>query len=389
MPIRFYRKKATSPPEEKEQPLIPLFFETSPPKPQLQSPFFRLPRELRDQIYDLVFERTRSRYREGNLQLDILYGPYTGEWRFSRLHKGLLTCKLILSEALEQFYSKAQCLGYTGDQWYQKPSPYRLVSLYRIRKIILDMPSRYIALQLAEWSREPVVDGKMTIVSDFEHSSTVCPGIKPLYQHLRGKEHTIKDIKLKILMPETWRFQKVKSVSKWCVDLSAFDAFGSTFENIEFLIHPPNCERCDPQGVQHMAILYQVLQQKLEMVGKKMIGVGDDDEYGWSARDWVESNESLGWHIKIWKTPGEKSKRDVKADGLQCWKDRNIHQWFRRVPNNEEANNMVTFWTPTTEDVVSVEVWRNGERPGIEKTADSPAEVALAPSYLYPGTGNH
>jgi hypothetical protein len=73
---------------------------------QPNSPFFSLPRELRDIIYDYLFRRTRHRLRIANLRLFIYYDP---QYEFSPTHRPtwLMTCKQMLLEAGDQFHRHA------------------------------------------------------------------------------------------------------------------------------------------------------------------------------------------------------------------------------------------------------------------------------------------
>ena len=47
---------------------------TPPTTEPSNSPLLRLPRELRDQIYDHLFTNARFQYRDADISIDIFYG---------------------------------------------------------------------------------------------------------------------------------------------------------------------------------------------------------------------------------------------------------------------------------------------------------------------------
>jgi hypothetical protein len=91
--------------ESSPAPLIPFFFETEPPLPAAtkDSLFFRLPRELRDEVYGCIWLKTHIRPRELNRIYSFYYGDWSSDACLSKLPRGLLACKLLLSESLEQY----------------------------------------------------------------------------------------------------------------------------------------------------------------------------------------------------------------------------------------------------------------------------------------------
>lgn len=75
------------------------------------SPFFRLSRELRDQIYHYTLLNQRATFIVANISLDVDYfeGSYCEAADTNRKLRWLLASRQLLTEGLDQFYKHA-CL---------------------------------------------------------------------------------------------------------------------------------------------------------------------------------------------------------------------------------------------------------------------------------------
>ncbi|KAF2241570.1 hypothetical protein BU26DRAFT_173082 [Trematosphaeria pertusa] len=121
-----------------------LFFEEITPSPRATaaSPLFRIPTELRELIYDDLWEGVIiSGCVEGACKFRVEYGETDNDGDPEHLLPvWLFTAKQILAEGMRQFYRKARCTHYWKHEnehcGVDSPSStFRLLSLYRIREI--------------------------------------------------------------------------------------------------------------------------------------------------------------------------------------------------------------------------------------------------------------
>lgn len=349
------------------QPLPPLFFETSPPSPTStsSSPLFHLPRELRDQIYDALFTHIRYRCMHGSLQLDIFYGSqesydclglYRPGSQIDKLPVWLLTCKRILSEALTQFYREAQCLDYSGNWRYKKPSSFELVTISRIKRLDLCGITRSIELEFCDGYKDNPIKDSAIIVPILKGDSNRLHGsdLPGLVKQLQGREHRIKDLRLRVALPEARDFAWVWQAKGWVVDLSFLEGLGRTFERVEFVIDPVACVYGSNRdyyklNVRNLAIAYRLLQLELERVGKCLVGLGGIGENGagYKLKDWMgETADRQVWHVEVRKTREGKveGRIEMRFIGLQDWQDSvSGEEFVRSVGQTDVGNGFIEF----------------------------------------------
>jgi hypothetical protein len=140
------------------EPLTPFFFETSPGTFPTDSPFFKLPRELRDEIYDYVLQGLTFNVdmQRAKYPMKFRYGtrsPANSKKRIDSrsaelrlLPRILLISKTFLSELLAAFYVNSS-VELWEDYAEALNSPYALFTPPRIR--VLDLGRLYI--QLSYW----------------------------------------------------------------------------------------------------------------------------------------------------------------------------------------------------------------------------------------------
>ncbi|KAF1834464.1 hypothetical protein BDW02DRAFT_579537 [Decorospora gaudefroyi] len=156
---------------------------SNPPRPS--SPFFRLPRELRDTIYHHVFQHHRFLPASLTPQLNMhlrypiaaplspTHSVFDGSDR--RPHPWMLASKIVFHEALAQFVRRAEWSCYFGRGLRHRPHITPLVSLGRALEASRARPRRlelYVdlayhsnVLDLAAWMRDVCWDD-LTLVVD-------------------------------------------------------------------------------------------------------------------------------------------------------------------------------------------------------------------------------
>jgi len=143
------------------RPVPQFFFELDPPSPfsSLQSPFFRLPLELREKIYHYLWLGKRYfSYNDASFGFLLEYGEYTHDadhessnhfepnpFYDGNLVPWLFTCKQLLAEMMVQFYRVARCTGFVtremaktsaeAEERFIPPSEFRLLNVRRVTKI--------------------------------------------------------------------------------------------------------------------------------------------------------------------------------------------------------------------------------------------------------------
>ncbi|KAF2191995.1 hypothetical protein K469DRAFT_696061 [Zopfia rhizophila CBS 207.26] len=272
----------------------------------------RLPQELRDIIYDYLFQGACYEFDEYQMSFTISYNDDFDS--YSGLPIWLLTCKQILYEALEQFHRQAQCIGYSrrdpesGDDFSSS-----LVSLYRIRTISAHNLQALVIVGDGLFDMYRLNDEKKVL-------ATVLPAqvdgyadnmLHALIHHLQLQGTQLKDFTLRLRFPS--EFPPAHKVEAWKVDFSLFEKLGA-LDRVEFLVDPPLWEMY-PDHIQERATLFPLVQRELLRVGKLLVGL---QGVGWAVRDWFGCNDSnntencLGieheWHLEVKKGVNREQK---------------------------------------------------------------------------------
>ncbi|KAF2733771.1 hypothetical protein EJ04DRAFT_512918 [Polyplosphaeria fusca] len=337
--------------------------------PTSSSPLFKLPREIRDQIYDETFRDCRFKCREGKLSLHFAYGSPRRP-NCNKLPRGLLACKQLLFEGMSQFHRDAVCVRYSAGNENCKPSPSQLLSLYRTSRVLLFSPKMLFPLKFKSGHGRLEDDSSIIVVPDEEASG---PIVQDLCDHFRGRKHGIKSLGMRFRLPEGWQFPWVQNVQRWEVDLSSLEQLGweNSFDRVEFVIETPSLDGTGRDGVnavQGVAIVYRLLQQEVENIAKRLVGARQDEDEC-LVRDWLDGNNkgkdypTGDWHIQVRRAPdGTRPSRAIAHEGLSHWKNIAYGQTsgprFHRLATQESGP--VTFYHKASGDRIEVDVPTDG-----------------------------
>jgi hypothetical protein len=312
---------------EQLRPLTPFFFETSPPTFPTVSPFFRLPREVRDKIYALILQDLALFIRDGpNIQLNILYGTdrhlyspeQTRSWQ--SLPRVFLTNKTLLSELLVEFYEKSRCVAVTP-LWERcapgsfSPGAYTLITLPRLRE--LDLTHAYTMsfslrysftplLKAENQERSPLTTEKpafrctlmSSLSSKFQDSSTQPSPPLVLYtlrERLHGLDHRIREVEYEVDIPggpdRSAGFARdpetKEPIMEWGIDLSELERWMLRSESVVFNVQFPY-RNIWGFIVGDSAKEFEMVQMGLVELGVKLVGARIEDGTGWSMEDRVK-----------------------------------------------------------------------------------------------------
>lgn len=336
---------SNSPHQGEKEPIPQFFFEITPPSPlaNLQAPFFRFPREIRDKIYHYLWVNQKYDHWEPN-------GWFRFEYNWDReiaitddpLPTWLLASKQLLAEAMIQFYRCATCSDFqtitAGGHWKGPSSPYRLLNLNRITKIIngfrhnpcileaitdrFDSPMFYTerehivlsddgllyeanqrrekgeyyrGLDTVQGLEETVLCNRWRtrglVVPDYMSDCHSYNGREPqlrcLIDHFRHRIHSVKDLTLSFQQPLEpqliLRRDRNFYQRNWSVDMFFLERLPCTFDRVEFRLEPwmYTMER---GSWTHM--IFVEIQQEFARVAKVLVG-GNEGGF-WALRDWVE-----------------------------------------------------------------------------------------------------
>ncbi|KAF2191994.1 hypothetical protein K469DRAFT_346046 [Zopfia rhizophila CBS 207.26] len=89
-----------------QEDLVPFFFGESPSSPAAiaLSPLFRIPPELRGNIYNFLYCHMEYGFSDANFWIFLAYRRPSMDAELSKFPLWLLTCKQLLSEGAAQFY---------------------------------------------------------------------------------------------------------------------------------------------------------------------------------------------------------------------------------------------------------------------------------------------
>ncbi|KAF1994429.1 hypothetical protein P154DRAFT_527070 [Amniculicola lignicola CBS 123094] len=115
------------------------FFESSPPtlEATANSPLFKIPLEVRDQIYHYLWTGAEIEQKEEPCPFTIEYPGSEADCYYWERPRCLRASKLVLAEGIGQFYRNARCRAWRNNYHYWdydwEISPYRLMSICRVR----------------------------------------------------------------------------------------------------------------------------------------------------------------------------------------------------------------------------------------------------------------
>jgi hypothetical protein len=283
---------------------------------QESSPFFQLPQEIRDLVYDNLFTNTRfvnwivSRKGRQRYRAQYLYPPpnHLYKWK-STEPVWLLACKQIFFEARQQYFRKA-CCGRIRDT---KPGTTKSIdnltffSLQHVRTL--------------DFSHLPVIFEQPTARQRYRFMTSLLffplPNINASFQKLRMtfRISTIPPRSLdkgEGLGYSLFNFEQIRDM---------------TFDRVEFIIEQPTIGHISQ--INEVVEIYSLLQRQL-IDSAKILTDGHSKsttfhDEGWSVRDWIEEEVKIdlrgnpnrkidvqySWHVEV-----RKKTRDQSHDGL-------------------------------------------------------------------------
>jgi hypothetical protein len=303
-----------------------------------QSPFFRLPRELRDKVYHHLLSGLAYDIRKGSNHFTVEYGHIIPDRSFVRMSSSmsldyvvyipfaglswLLACSTILSEGLAQFERASKCTGvrhfkdYKGEpEWKTK-----LVGDTLLLPLVREM---YLAVatvpQSAPNSQKPMIACRF---------QTQNPKLAEGASRELGYRNVIPQAR-KISVEVQTRILTVADGKEFCLPAyeERFKSFyyfpGSTYEEVHLRIALPEVPR---SALPAIARTMPKLQASLIELGKSLTATSTADINAttngqhWAVRDWIDAGTHT-WHMTVKRRCLSLSSLDtLQQTGLQYFR---------------------------------------------------------------------
>ncbi|KAF2111289.1 hypothetical protein BDV96DRAFT_650386 [Lophiotrema nucula] len=264
----------------------------------LHSPLLRLPRELRNQVYDSLFRGSCFKFTRKRIQVTLSYGsPIEAS---TSLPVWLLTSKQVLKEGLDQLYHTARCtrclrepnvpglkFSLETGRYEKQPEPVdnprKLLSLTSIRA--LDLKD----IQLSTYTTHPHVTPATFYICDRD-------GIRFLLQHLLAEGVTLNHLKLTLTLPTIYEF--LYEPEDWKADLFEIEALARA-KRVELVVQEPQMSASRVHDVRACRVAIARLQQELVRAAKSVVGAQDHE---CTVKNWKTTEHSLGgWYCRMRK----------------------------------------------------------------------------------------
>lgn len=356
------------------RPITPLFLESSPPSFPSTSWFFRLPREIRDEIYITVLRGFSTRIRhDREMEILIRYGDnnFTRGTGWLGLPSMFMANKTLLSELLAELYRRSRCvtmrIGFDSDRSapYFAPGPYTLITLDRVRVIDLThygdtwlmLAYSFGIIPLPDnQKRSPLATERQTLRCTLSstlspaHEKSRIPTAPPfclflLGEKLKGQNHCVREVEYQIKLPggpqgsssfpETSLDNSKNDDLELKIDLSELERWMPTTESVVFNIDFPletryssGMRRAPPEEFRE----FEMVQTALLELGLKVIGKNIDDEEGWFMEDWVKVSQVVRkitanahngflakWCLRVSRSEHGGGRKQFRCRGLQYY----------------------------------------------------------------------
>jgi hypothetical protein len=326
------------------------------------SPFFRLPQELRDQIYDnLLTTAYFPHLRSGNLSFSLSYCNPTPTFQTRNNHydgRWLLTNHSILTEATQQLYTKAICTSCTRIPILDNkvkpaatPVVYPIFDITKVRSVHHAMIQLDAALDMhgngelwavrdhsqgcdedtsndrlactPSWLRPAsfalVTGGQgIVVLPDWAGSASTrgvlrdAPALGPLVEELRGfTSHALRELVCGFILPEEmhpWRElcmvddrnedELARDVKMWAVDMSYLEKLGCGLERVQFYTDVEVWRVRRRSEDALYADVFERIQEEMMHVGKRLVGGSG-------------CGSGEGWAMRDWVERDKKNERMV------------------------------------------------------------------------------
>jgi hypothetical protein len=332
-----------------------------------QASFFDLPRELRDSIYNELFQGASLKVYNPNIRPDLgvtlhFFYKFNGTRKHQNLPRWLFTCKQIWNEAQEQWYRGASCSPCFCSRDYG-------------RTISGSYATAFCELDRAQSFDGPVLSTKNEMDSSYvlwpsTHTSLhtratnqphiIVPRVSEhpvsysvldcFFKYLRqNTSHPAKHIKLSFTVAE------LRTESGYsAVDLSHFESLGPRFDRVVFRIACPVTSHRNHTQLHNVAAMYPKIQHEAIRVGKHLVsGV---ETSGWELRDYLlpmrlPNNDiipnAFEWHLEVVRRRTQRNGQ-MQYEGMRYHRiQRGIgpgdgYDYFR--PLQTASNGRVISW---------------------------------------------
>lgn len=300
--------------------------------------FFNLPRELRDIVYDELFQGVSLTCSNHEIRREMpvvfhFFYKFNGNRKHRNLPLWLFTSKQILREAMTQWYKGASCSPcFCGrDQGRTTPGTYASAFCELDRAQSFEAPvlsnmygdfGDYVLWPKLRTRKTPNVQILVPRMSDEQHSYSV---MDCFFNYIvRNPTHPAKTVMFSLAMaPSEFLVRGIDSV-----DLSWFEALGPHFDRVIFRVKCP-FTRYDIFGssnwpkLRDTLTMYSKLQDEAIRVGKFLVQSGDST--GWSVHDSLVPMldytqdvipDAFEWHVEVERRQTQQ-KEHIRYGGMR------------------------------------------------------------------------
>jgi hypothetical protein len=340
--------------------------------------FFDFPRELRDNVYDNLFQGVSLAIHHQELRPDIgAFFHYFYKFNGAHEHQALpcwpFASRQMLAESLEQWHRGASCGPCFCRRGTGKASR-------NSKTVSSDLARSFCQLGRVQSFDAPNIDTRngpdtnyilwgsqktsssqlpQIIVPRMAEHSVSYSVMDCFFKYLAGQvDHPAKEIKLSLSI------SSAKSLTRdvGAVDLSHFQTLGPRFDRVVFRIACP----CSETWAEHRlnATIYPKVQHEAIRVAKYL--VGGDDSKGWQLRDYMEpicapsggNISAYEWHVEVLRLKVQQSGQ-IQFEGMQyCGlryrrNDSTGYDYFRPFQRDEDKRP-IAWECDDTHEVLTV-----------------------------------
>jgi len=348
--------------------------------------FFQLPRELRDSIYDYLFQGNSFTILNKNVRPDLgvtfhFFYQFNGtREHLNHLPHWLFACRQMLHEGQQQWYRGANC----SPCFCSSSNGRTLAGSYAAAFCELDRVQSFDGPVLTTnfsadwdyflWPSLPMSKMQLqTIVPRMSEHWVSYSVLDCFFRYLQQHpDHPAKQIKLSLMITPSDSLRK----GIGAVDLSYFETLGPRFDRVVFrIVCPYTASYASRTGLlgsscaqMHVnSSIFPKLQREAVRVGKALVGATETT--GWHLRDYLEPMRTSSddvipnafeWHVEVTRRSLQRSGQgELQFQGLRfCRLEHRRHKrrefdYFR--PLQIDARGRVTSWVcDDTSDIMSL-----------------------------------
>jgi hypothetical protein len=337
------------------------------PVPARRTVFFELPRELRDNVYNNLFQGVSLAFQHEEVRPDIgARLHYFYKFNGAREHQALpcwpFASRQMLAESLEQWYGGASCWPCFCRHGIGKASR-------RAKTVSSILAKKFCRLTQVRSFNAPNVDNRngpdtnyilwgSQTTSTSQLPQLIVPRMAEhfvsysvmdcFFKYLASLvDHPAKEIKLSLSI------SSAKSLTRdvGAVDLSHFETLGPRFDRVVFRIACPYSVTLAEHRLN--ATIYPKVQHEAVRVAKYL--VGGDESNGWQLRDYLEpictssdgNTYAYEWHVEVLRRKvqqsGQMQFEGMHYCGLRYQRDVSTgYDYYRLL--QRDANNRIISW---------------------------------------------